>query len=410
MASQSKIEENLPKGVELHGKALRISFYINRKRYKETLGLPPTKQNIKYAKGLRQTIVHEICVGTFNYVYHFPNSKHAGGERFIGAIEDLAAEFLKQKTHMLRRSSLERVDIAIRCFLEIYGPKRNIDTISPRSLMHFMSELVIGRNGATVNNHITTINSFLKWLHKMEYINKDYSDILVKVKEAPSDINPFSFDEVQSTIENCHVLQHKNLITVAVYTGLRTGELTTLAWEDVDLNSGVLHIRRSAYKDRGLKTTKTDKDRFVDLFPPAIEALKSQRALTLNESFPAKEHKIELPDKSFRTEKLRFVFNPKAVRAQKGSAHDYYGHRAIQRIWASMCSKAEVQYRKPYQLRHTYACWMITFANVNISYLARQMGHADITMVAKIYGKWLEEANKTESERVWRELQQAQTK
>lgn len=75
-----------------------------------------------------------------------------------------------------------------------------------------------------------------------------------------------------------------------------------------------------------------------------------------------------------------------------------------------MCSKAELQYRKPYQLRHRYASWMITFANVNISYLARQMGHTDITMIANIYGKWLEEANKTESERVWKELQQAKTK
>ncbi|MGR5238779.1 tyrosine-type recombinase/integrase [Vibrio alfacsensis] len=345
----------------------------------------------------------------FNYAYHFPNSKHASGERFVGAVEDLAAEFLKQKTHALRRSSLERVDIAIRCFLDIYGPKRNIATMSPHSLMQFKHELVIGRKGSTVNNHITTVNSFLKWLYKMEYINKDYSDILEKVKEAPSDISPFSFDEIQSAIDNCHVLQHKNLITVAVYTGLRTGELTTLAWEDVDLDVGVLHIRRSGYKDRGLKTTKADKDRFVDLLPPAIEALKLQKALTLNDSFPAKEHKIELPDKSYRTEKLRFVFNPKAVRAQKGSDHDYYGHRAVLRIWASMCAKAGIQYRKIYQLRHTYASWMITFANVNISYLARQMGHADITMIAKIYGKWLEEANKSESERVWRELQQAQT-
>ncbi|WP_408058512.1 integrase [Vibrio cholerae] len=33
------------------------------------------------------------------------------------------------------------------------------------------------------------------------------------------------------------------------------------------------------------------------------------------------------------------------------------------------------------------------------------MGLADITMVARIYGKWLVESNKKESERVWQELE-----
>ncbi|BCI78144.1 integrase-related protein [Vibrio cholerae] len=68
-------------------------------------------------------------------------------------------------------------------------------------------------------------------------------------------------------------------------------------------------------------------------------------------------------------------------------------------------AKRGVRYRNQYQLRHTYACWMITHANVNVSYLAQQMGHADITMVARVYGKWLVESNKKESERVWQELE-----
>ncbi|EOW9420108.1 integrase [Vibrio cholerae] len=33
------------------------------------------------------------------------------------------------------------------------------------------------------------------------------------------------------------------------------------------------------------------------------------------------------------------------------------------------------------------------------------MGHADITMVARVYGKWLVESNKKESELVWQELE-----
>ncbi|NIY92342.1 hypothetical protein HCZ28_08690 [Vibrio diazotrophicus] len=68
---------------------------------------------------------------------------------------------------------------------------------------------------------------------------------------------------------------------------------------------------------------------------------------------------------------LRFVFNPKAVRQQKGSDYDYYGKRARGRIWTTLCEKAGIPHRNQYQLRHTYASWVITHANVNVSYLAQ---------------------------------------
>ena len=41
---------------------------------------------------------------------------------------------------------------------------------------------------------------------------------------------------------------------------------------------------------------------------------------------------------------------------------------------------------------------------MNINYLAKQMGHKNINMIAAIYGKWLDEANKNESARVQEDL------
>ncbi|WP_232060566.1 integrase [Vibrio ponticus] len=49
----------------------------------------------------------------------------------------------------------------------------------------------------------------------------------------------------------------------------------------------------------------------------------------------------------------------------------------------------------------------MTHTNVNVSYLAEQMGHAAVAMIAKIYGNWLKEANKAESERAWKALIEA---
>ncbi|ENM6576124.1 site-specific integrase [Vibrio fluvialis] len=394
---------NFPTGVESHGNALRIAFSYKGKRYRESLGLPVTKQNINFAKMKRETILYEIRIGTFNYAAHFPNSKHAFGKPLARTIQSLSEEFLSSKVHDIRRSTLQRYKWVLRDFAELYGANRSCDTLSPRSLNKFRQELMVGRGGRTINRNLVTINAFLSWLYKMEYVEKDLSKLMVRAKESEPDIRPFSMAEIKKAMSVCNQLQHRNIITLLAYTGIRSGEVCALAWEDVNFEDNTIHIRRSTYDQRGLKTTKTDKERFVDLLPPAIEALRAQRHLTY--LYPAKEHEVELPGNSYRTEKLRFVFNPKAVREQKGSDYDYYGKRALGRMWAALCEKASIPYRNQYQLRHTYASWMITHANVNVSYLAQQMGHADITMVAKVYGKWLTESNKKESDRVWRELQ-----
>ncbi|ELP2650069.1 site-specific integrase [Vibrio fluvialis] len=401
MASNAGVD-NLPSGIEVRGNSLRISFYYRGKRHRESLGLPPSKQNINFAKQKREAIQYEIKIGTFNYASHFPNSKHASGKPRALDIQNLTEQFLASKQHDVRSSTYNRYKWVLKDFTQLYGKNRSCDTLSPRSLTLFRQELIKGRSARTINNNLVTIKAFLSWLHKMEYISKDLSDVLMRFKQSDPDIQPFSMEEINRALSECHQLQHRNMITLLVYTGIRSGELCALAWEDVDFENKTVHVRRSTYDHRGLKTTKTDKERFVDLLPPAVEALKAQRHLTY--LYPTKEHQVELPGNSFRTEKLRFVFNPKVVREQKGSDYDYYGKRALGRVWTELCKKAGIPHRNQYQLRHTYASWMITHANVNVSYLAQQMGHADITMVAKVYGKWLQESNKKESNRVWLEL------
>lgn len=398
-------QKKLPAGIELNGGSLRISFYQNGRRYRETLGLPPTKQNITFAKQKRESILYEIKIGTFNYAYHFPDSKHATGKPRSQELGELAEKYLVHKKHNIRSSTFRKYATVLRTFISIYGHKRHSNTLSPRTLEQFRNDFVIGRAARTVNRYLVTIKSFLVWLYKMEYVDKDFSPYLLRVKEYESDIRPLSIQEFEQVLSTFKHEQHRNIFTLFAYTGLRSGELCALAWEDVDFENKTITVRRSTYDKRGLKTTKTDKDRVIDLMPPAYDALKSQMKLTY--LYPVTIHNVELPDKTFRKDAIRFVFNPKVVRRQKRNDFDYYCKHALGRTWRFHCKTAGVEHRNQYQLRHTYASWMITHANVNVSYLAQQMGHTNITMIAKVYGKWLTEANKKESNRAWKELKKA---
>ena len=55
-------------------------------------------------------------------------------------------------------------------------------------------------------------------------------------------------------------------------------------------------------------------------------------------------------------------------------------------------------------MRHTYASMMVS-AGENMAWIAAQMGHRDTSMVARVYGKWIPEADPSageKAERLWK--------
>lgn len=68
-----------------------------------------------------------------------------------------------------------------------------------------------------------------------------------------------------------HVPESARLLwTVAIYTGLRKGELAGLRWQDVRLHDGAPYIRvEKSYRS----TTKNGRGREVPLLPPALDAI-----------------------------------------------------------------------------------------------------------------------------------------
>ncbi len=51
-----------------------------------------------------------------------------------------------------------------------------------------------------------------------------------------------------------------------------------------------------------------------------------------------------------------------------------------------------MKHRIPYNLRHTYASTMIS-SGENLHWVASQLGHKNVTMVLKHYGRWIPEVD-----------------
>jgi integrase len=72
------------------------------------------------------------------------------------------------------------------------------------------------------------------------------------------------------------------LWVLAIHTGMRPGELLGLKWEDVDLETGTLRVKRTLSHEGVFAAPKTARSRRrIDLTPGSVEALKRHRKAQL---------------------------------------------------------------------------------------------------------------------------------
>jgi excisionase family DNA binding protein len=114
--------------------------------------------------------------------------------------------------------------------------------------------------------------------------------------------------------------QHRNLTAVAVYQGMRKGELFGLLKPDVDFELGVIHVRRSHGKD----TVKGKKGKRIPIHPEAVPYLLDAIATS------PLEHVFVHPDRkgSWTTyrEDHKLAMNLRAAMRRAGVGITHYSH------------------------------------------------------------------------------------
>jgi integrase len=94
------------------------------------------------------------------------------------------------------------------------------------------------------------------------------------------EINPLSPDQARAFLETARGNRFEALYVLAVTAGLREGELLGLKWDDLDLDSGTLSVRRTlseARSGRFFEAPKNGKGRSISLTQQAVEALRGHR-------------------------------------------------------------------------------------------------------------------------------------
>ena len=231
--------------------------------------------------------------------------------------------------------------------------------LSPRTVHHVFSTLRTAMHDALDDGAITVL-PFAKRMSP---------------KKGRAEISALDETQVVALLSNLDRTLLGPVTRLAIYTGMRRGELLGLTWDAVDLDNRVLHVRQSLEvigtgKDRAVrfKTPKTEKSRRdVALTVGAIEVLRSQHAqqskLRLHLSGPFGDEHLVFPD-------------PRTGEPWKP---DTFSNEFLRAVKASKLPKVSF-----HGLRHSYASISLR-AGTPLKVVSEMLGHTTTAITADLY-------------------------
>ena len=170
--------------------------------------------------------------------------------------------------------------------------------------------------------------------------------------------------------------RYRPLLATAAFTGMRLGELLGLAWQDADLNGGVIHVRKQLDRDGERVDPKTPQAIRDVVLMPALARLLRQHRLASPHSRPS--------DLVFASA-LGTGLDRRNV-SRRGL------ERAIRRAGLDDPNRPTLRF---HDLRHTFASLLIA-QGANVVFVARQLGHASPDITLRVYAHLFDSAEHAE--------------
>jgi len=290
-------------------------------------------------------------------------------------LSDAAQEFLDAKEAAgLRPNTIEAYTYVLEGLQEHAGSEITVRQVAPSSVRQYVHapKVVAGEaepvSNATKRHRHSHLSTFFRWAIDQGWADENPVEEVTKPRKEESKkafLSPEGVEKVLSAIDGHREVRKnepgptpnnawlKEIIVVAVGTGLRRGELLNLQWRDVDLDGGRVYVRnRDGFR------AKNGQERAVPLVGEAHEMLsamkESQRAIPNDPVFTDENGNVPRPDRV--TKRFKFYVR----RAKLQDREDLHFH----------------------SLRHTTASWL-TMEGVPKQVIAEVLGHTSTRMTER---------------------------
>ena len=205
-----------------------VGFTVNGRRVRETVG--PNKKIAERVLSLRMTQVLENR--------YFPPNRQLGRMPF----KDFAQTYLEREGPLLKSIRTERNRVL--AWAREFG-NRPLGQITRAEIEAWRRERMSICRPATINRDLSRLRHMLNIAVEWELLEESPMKGMKFLRENNARTRYLSLEECQRLIASCIAPHIRALVTVALHSGMRLGEILDLHWYDLDFASGFILVRDS---------------------------------------------------------------------------------------------------------------------------------------------------------------------
>lgn len=251
-----------------------------------------------------------------------------------------------------------------------YLPNVKLEDMTREKYQHFIDEYGSSHSKSTVFKINSLIHACVKDAIYDEHLKKDFIQrtTLVYDKSKTWKVEYLNIDEMIKLVDyliNTRNIRYssKYMILVAIYTGMRLGEIQGLMWKDIDFKNNMINVNRSwnALSKEYIPTKTESSIRSIRVNSKIIDLLKELKQNNNSEVFLNQIGSI--PTSNAVNKVLRESLSNLGI-----NRHGFHFH----------------------SLRHTHVAYLL-YNHVDIYIISKRLGHSDIGTTTKKYSYLIDE-------------------
>lgn len=272
-----------------------------------------------------------------------------------------------EKKRYVKMSTMAAYSLIIQNHLEPRFEK--LDDVTPGSVQDLVdSKLKEGLNVTTIKGILIVLKMIIRYSEKHGWISHIILEVRFPTQRMNHQVNVLSVGEEQRMLDylSHHPCQYNLGLQICLFTGMRIGEVCALRWQDIDMISGTIRIRRTVHRvymiDDGPKRSELTMD-----YP---KTAGSYRDIPL-----IRDLALILSDYSRDSSGDHFVISGRACPTEPQTMRNHF-KKVADELGLSM--------RRFHGLRHTFATRCVE-SKCDYKTLSSILGHANVSTTLNLY-------------------------
>ena len=242
-------------------------------------------------------------------------------------------------------------------------------------------------NAKTIKNIHGVLHKALKQAVLIGYLRTNPTEACILPRIIRKEMHPLEEDQVAVFLREVQGHPHEYLYKIALFTGLREGEVLGLGWEHIDLENGILTVKRQLRREQKkggeyyFSPPKNNKSRCLTLAPSVIQLFRLQK-------LEQNSMRMEAGD---AWEEHGLIFTN-----QTGG---YLSYRTVYDCFKRIVRNIGAPATRFHDLRHTFAVASIKSGD-DIKTVQENLGHATAAFTLDVYGHVTKQMKQDSAERM----------